>query len=147
MKTLLTIIFIYLLVKQLKNMGAVLFKWQLIYAQVKGEIEKPNVLNGPDEDINAKIINITPYVMIFTYIVTVCFHAYFGLKYCSMYMLPLIGLFVFFVTLEYLSELPVPFLDGRTFPNLLANRLFCFSETASKIAYYIVGLLFLHSVI
>ena len=147
MKTLLTIIFIYLLVKQLKNMGAVLFKWPLIYAQAKGEIEKPDALKDSNEEINAQIINITPYVMAVVYIVTIFFHAYFGLKYCSMYMLPLIGLFVFFVTLEYLSDLPTPFNSDSSFPNLLANRLFCFLETASKIVYYIAGMLFMYNII
>lgn len=147
MKTILLLIFIYLLVNQIKNMWSVLFKWPLICAQANGEAEKPDALKDSNEEINAQIINITPYVMAVVYIVTIFFHTYFGLKCCSMYMLPFVVLFVFFVTLEYLSDLPIPFNSDSSFPNLLANRLFCFLETASKIAYYIAGMLFMYNVI
>lgn len=146
MKTILLLIFIYLLVNQIKNMWSVLFKWPLMCAQANGEIV-PDVVKNTPEDVSNQIKKITPYVMIVVYIVTIFFHTYFGLKYCSMLMLPFVVLFIFFVTLEYLSDLPIPFNSDSSFPNLLTNRLFCFLETASKIAYYIAGMLFMYNII
>lgn len=83
------------------------------------------------------VINLSAYLALLSYVIFTFFHGYIGLRYCGVYMLPVLVLLIFFVTLEYIPILPVFW--RYSFPEFTRSRIFCLLETIVKITYYLLG--------